>query len=1008
MASFCAVLFLVLVVASVTLVIPRVSAVLEQQHSRDINVSLDREVALFLRYIEQKRTSLADLASLPVVKNSVIMSDATPAVEFFESVMLDGAPARVVLRNIDSEVLLATSERIVELGTTEFNKLLSGQLPYDLRLLSQSGGDVAMQISLPVTYHELVEGVISAEFMVSLNELLVANRHGGEVVGIQVTQGDVTVSSNLRDISEPRVDTIALEHPPLTFSYITDNRFLHEREQYLRNTLLLVLLGGFFVALLLFAWLESQRQTRSERDGTPQRSLFFGAYIIPSLVGALGIIASVAAYLYLSDQHQTRLDTEAERLIRETAHAVDTKIDRRFAQLYSLQSLFLASEQVERSEFAEFVAPIIDRFPDLQGIAWVPRVAGEQRTELVMQARVGGLPDYEIRQLNPDGGLQPATSRDTYYPVYYVEPFERNRRVVGVDLGADPTRLDAILKSRQNRDIAVSEAITLMSMDAAPQAGAIAVLSVYTDTERQAVDKRLPKGYLVGALRFSQIFAELESPLFVLSVVDVTNQQNRNLLFGGSVSEAADARSRIVVVGDRRWQISISNMAILTEPSWLPMVALFAGFAITAALSLGLVHLVNRRKLVEGLVQQRTADLQLLTSTVANANDSFVLTEARPLSESEGGPKIVYVNEAFTRLTGYAHHEIIGRTPRFLQGADTDPSELRRLREALENRAPFLGVVVNYRKDGSPFWVELNVAPVIDMDGEVSHFTAVERDVTSRRQYERERSELIEQLENANEELSRFAYVCSHDLQEPLRMVQSFSAKLQAQLGGKLAGDEKSARYLAFLTDGAERAQSLIADVLLYSSLDRRVDELVPVDLNRLLDTIRIDLQAALKESGGTLVTSDLPLVMGNPGRLYQLLSNLILNSLKYRQTGVPPVVNIECKLPNEKFRQSADSGVQKGFYHFCVTDNGIGIPPQHTDRVFAVFQRLHSKRDYPGTGIGLAICKKIVEQQGGTIWLESQPGTGTRVHFTLRQHGTEKAKVTSIATEHRYANKAC
>lgn len=210
-------------------------------------------------------------------------------------------------------------------------------------------------------------------------------------------------------------------------------------------------------------------------------------------------------------------------------------------------------------------------------------------------------------------------------------------------------------------------------------------------------------------------------------------------------------------------------------------------------------------------------------------------------------------------------------------------------------------------------------------------------------------------------------------------MIQSYSNKLGGYLEDALANDAKGRKYLSFLSDGAARAQALISDVLTYASLDRDIGENVSIDLNYLLGLIKHDLKAALDESGGEIICSDFPAVLGNEQKLYQLFSNLILNSIKYRKPDSTPVIRVE-------HRHTDDVRVKAGYLHCCVTDNGIGMQSKYVDRVFDMFKRLHSKRDYPGTGIGLSICKKIVEQQGGDIWIDSKVEVGTAVHFSLKQ----------------------
>jgi PAS domain S-box-containing protein len=251
---------------------------------------------------------------------------------------------------------------------------------------------------------------------------------------------------------------------------------------------------------------------------------------------------------------------------------------------------------------------------------------------------------------------------------------------------------------------------------------------------------------------------------------------------------------------------------------------------------------------------------------------------------------------------------------------------------------------------------------------ETSNNSLVERS----RQLETSNNSLVErsrQLEASNEELGQYAYVASHDLQEPLRKMASFCQLLARRYKGEL--DEQADEFIAYIVDGARRMQEMINDLLKFSQAGRSPEVAVAVDCNEVVERARIDLAGAIDDNGASIVvTGTLPTVRGEWARLVQLFENLIGNGIKFHGKE-PPRIEI--------------SAVPDGTgWRFAVADNGIGIDPQYADRIFALFQRLHSKADYPGTGIGLAVCKKIVEGYGGTLAFESQPGEGTTFYWTM------------------------
>ncbi|WP_221091306.1 PAS domain S-box protein [Deinococcus aquaedulcis] len=226
------------------------------------------------------------------------------------------------------------------------------------------------------------------------------------------------------------------------------------------------------------------------------------------------------------------------------------------------------------------------------------------------------------------------------------------------------------------------------------------------------------------------------------------------------------------------------------------------------------------------------------------------------------------------------------------------------------------------------------------------------------------------ELARSNTELERFAFVASHDLQEPLRSIASFSELLDRRYGGRL--DDQGRQYLGIVTRGAQRMKSLIDDLLVFSRLNAVHEPFTQVDMNAVLREALARLHAATEAAGAQIKVGPLPVVSGAPEELTRLVQNLLGNALKFRRDGVPPEV---CVLAQ----------AEAGLWHFTVADNGIGIEPQYQHKVFEMFQRLHIRDRYEGTGLGLAIVRKIAERHGGAVWLDSEPGRGTTVHFTLQ-----------------------
>ena len=269
------------------------------------------------------------------------------------------------------------------------------------------------------------------------------------------------------------------------------------------------------------------------------------------------------------------------------------------------------------------------------------------------------------------------------------------------------------------------------------------------------------------------------------------------------------------------------------------------------------------------------------------------------------------------------------------------------------------GELFGLRNDGTEVPIEIGLNPIDTSDGLFTLASII--DITERKRYQ-------DELRRSNVELEQFAHVASHDLQEPLRMVASYTELLGERYGDQL--DERAQKYIHYAVDGARRMQRLVADLLTYSRVGLQGKPLVPVNAAPVIDGVLTLLEGAIRDAGAVIEVGPLPVVLADEGQLHQLLQNLIGNAIKFRGDA-PPHIVVEATRHNTCWR-------------FFVRDNGIGIDMRHADRVFEMFQRLHERGRYDGSGIGLSVAKRILERHGGAIWLESEPGRGTTVHFTL------------------------
>jgi PAS domain S-box-containing protein len=360
-----------------------------------------------------------------------------------------------------------------------------------------------------------------------------------------------------------------------------------------------------------------------------------------------------------------------------------------------------------------------------------------------------------------------------------------------------------------------------------------------------------------------------------------------------------------------------------------------------------------------------------------DAERHLAQTEARYRGLLEAAPdamvvvnqhgEIVLLNLRAEAQFGYSRDELLGQSVKsIIPEGFAERLVADGLRSPAEALAQQIGMGIELhgrRKNGGDFPIEIMLSPLDSPEGVL--VTAAIRDITTRKMTEAH----LRELSRSNEELEQFAYIASHDLQEPLRMVISYTQLLAKRYKGKLDSDADD--FIAFAVDGASRMQRLIRDLLAYSHIGTKELDLLDVSSEEALQQALSNLQDAIEKSGAQVTHDALPVVMADEIQLTQLFQNLVGNAIKYQDREIPLVHISAAKLVGERWM-------------FSVRDNGLGIDPQFFDKIFGMFQRLHKQNEFDGTGIGLAICKKIVERHGGKMSVQSQSGKGSTFQFTL------------------------
>lgn len=351
-----------------------------------------------------------------------------------------------------------------------------------------------------------------------------------------------------------------------------------------------------------------------------------------------------------------------------------------------------------------------------------------------------------------------------------------------------------------------------------------------------------------------------------------------------------------------------------------------------------------------------------------------LVVEAAPsgmiMVDSHG--RIVLVNRHIEKLFAYNRTQLIGQPIEMLVPhtyKDGHPALRREFFSNPQARAMGTGRdLFGLRSDGSLVPLEIGLNPLIDQGAQYVLASIV--DITQRKGSESLLREKMLELQRSNEDLQQFAYVCSHDLQEPLRVISNYT-QLLAKRYSNAGLDENATDFIEFIVDATKRMQQLINDLLLYSRVDTRKQPFENVDTQQALRAAIANLGMAVSESGAKIEFDDLPIAQGDQSQITLLFQNLLANAIKFRSQQ-PPVIQVTAE------------DTLEDFWKFTIRDNGIGFDMKYAERIFVIFQRLHSKESYSGSGIGLSICKRIVERQGGKIWVESSIGGGAVFNFTI------------------------
>jgi len=610
--------------------------------------------------------------------------------------------------------------------------------------------------------------------------------------------------------------------------------------------------------------------------------------------------------------------------------------------------LFNAFDKVTPNEWKSYTDTLkIDRnLPGINGVGYIDYVRAEDLESYLQNQNEAGISNFKNK---------PDTEFDDKFIIRYSEPISRNQPAIGLDIGFEENRREAAETARDTDAPALTKKIELVQ-DNKKRNGFLLLLPRYDETQPHNTIEQRQKNIL------GWIYAPFIADLFLDGIYSYNQGLMKIRVFDSEITSPDELiyedenydhdkstlyrHTTYFDIAGRKWTIEWSNTPefINQYHSNSNIIVLITGLILTLLLT-GLFFLLAR---INGLSARNLANNQnQLRAIVDNTVDGLIIADKFGVVQK--------FNTACETIFGYTFDEVVGKNSKLLV-----PSIV-----VDHKKTGFVFQTLAVRKNGDIFPIDLSISQIPTNDGIV--YSAFIRDITERQMAEKE-------ILRSNEELQNFAYIASHDLQEPLRMVSSFTELLNTEYGEKM--DKNASEYMDFIIDASLRMQDMIRDLLDYSRANSDETGFKSFDPETKIDTAILNLDESIKQTNSTIKINKMPeTIFCNPIHFTRIIQNLVGNAIKYRQKDIKPHITISAIDDNDQ-------------WCFSIQDNGIGMKAEYLDKIFAIFKRLHNKNEYSGTGIGLSICKKLVENMSGQIWVESTPDKGSTFFFTIKKQG--------------------
>ncbi|MFN7112748.1 MAG: CHASE domain-containing protein [Alphaproteobacteria bacterium] len=686
----------------------------------------------------------------------------------------------------------------------------------------------------------------------------------------------------------------------------------------------------------------------------------------------VSIVITFAAWKVMVESIFEKNHASFVSLADELEKALLYRIDSYEKSLLGGAGFFAGSEEVSRDEWRRYTEWVdIERnYPGMSGIGHIVPVAKKDLQNYIRAQREEGFPDFDVH---------PDKESEENFIITYVEPYEKNRQAVGLNIAFEKNRYDAATLARDSGRTAITRRIQLVQAEQKTP-GFLLLYPLYkrgapvqTEAERrQAFEGWIYAPFIARKFMTGLVNSRDHETEIYLDVYDGDTADPRYLIYSsrGLTAETLQAGGekslfmirKVLDVKQQQWTVVWQSAPALENRmhSNGPLVILFAGMTFTSLLAMFLIVMSRRTELVQQEVDRKTHEIG------ASEEKMRMLIRHTPAAVAMFDRQMRYIMTSERWLKDYVLREqdIIGRShyeifPEILNMPEWLDHHQRCMKGESLSREEDAWV----RPDGRTEWVRWELRPWRDGDGYIGGIIMFTEVITEQK---RARSELL----RSNTALEEFAYVVSHDLKAPVRHMGMCAEFLQETYGDKF--DDEGKRFLGIITDSSLKMRGMIESLLDYARIGTNAEDFRDIDLEKALESARLNVTALIAETGADIQSGRLPTVRGIEGELARVFQNLLENAIKYRKETVSPKIRIDAERSGSVWK-------------ITVTDNGIGIDPRFADKVFLLFQRLHGDESiYAGQGIGLAICQRIIRYHGGQIYLDRDYTDGSRFVFTL------------------------